>query len=165
MECRGTADALAPVDPTESGRFRTWLHAVTRNIALRHEERRQGPRAREVTFDSVAIEPAAREAILSVVFDRSWARALVRRAEVRMRREAATDSDRRRIDLLRQRFVDGLSIKDIAVATSEDAARLHKEYARVRKTFKWALRREISDHDGRSPTEVEAECARLLSLL
>ncbi|MEZ6197971.1 MAG: sigma-70 family RNA polymerase sigma factor [Planctomycetota bacterium] len=165
MACLAEDGALARLDPEGAGRFRTWLYAVTRNIARRHEERRQGPRGQEDALDSEAQALAARDATLSVVFDRSWARAMTRRAAQRMQREASTPEERRRLELLRQRFEEGLSIREIAAETGEEPARLHKDYARAREWFKECLRREVAEHGGRNPAEVERECAELLERL
>lgn len=164
LTCLGESSALRNLSEESAGRFRTWLFGVTRNIARRHEERGRGAIAREDPLDDQsARELKDREEALSLLFDRAWARAMTRRAAARMRSEAGTDEDRlREVELLRLRFEEGRPIREIATLWKIDATRVHKSYARARERFQSALRREIADHGGRTPAEVEAECRELL---
>ena len=110
---------------------------------------------------------AGGEEALSQVYDRAWAKAIVREAAERQsalathRGEAAL----RRVELLRLRFHDGMPIREIARLWGLDAAFLHHEYARARQEFHSALRDVIAFHHPGSPEEVDRACAQLLALL
>jgi RNA polymerase sigma-70 factor (ECF subfamily) len=104
---------------------------------------------------------------LSHVFDRAWARAVVREAAERQAVLAAEAGEAavRRVELLRLRFHDGMPIREIARLWDMDAAVLHHEYARARREFLAALRDVIASHHPGSREVVDGECAQLLSLL
>jgi RNA polymerase sigma-70 factor (ECF subfamily) len=107
------------------------------------------------------------EASLSRVFDRAWARALLREAGrlQEQRARLAGEAACQRLELLRLRFHEGLPIQEIARRGSTDAASLHHEYARARQEFKAALLEVVAFHHSGSPAEVEQECANLLTSL
>jgi len=166
MDCFRAEGALGRVERDHRAGFRTFLHGVVRNVALRHEER--AGRAREQapsTFDAERVSDASEP--LSRLWDKSWARALLARAGERQKRWAEQDGEagRRRIELLRLRFREGLPIRDIAEKWGMDPAVIHAEYRRAREEFKDALREEVSFHNPGAPTAIEKECEELLSLL
>lgn len=107
------------------------------------------------------------EAALSVLFDRAWARRVMKDAAVRQSERAAEGGEAaiRRVELLRLRFQEGLPIRAIAERWQEDAARLHHEYAKARAEFKQALLEVISFDHPQSADAAEAECSQLLALL
>lgn len=164
LECFRADGALSRLDPDGSGAFKTWLYAVVRNVALRHEERarlkREGPPPSDVDLGRIA----AADESLSVLFDREWARAILRRASERQREWALRDGDagRRRLELLEQRFGEGRPIRDIARQWNMDADRLHAEFRRAREEFKRALRAEVEFQNPGSPSAIDKECLRLL---
>src|SRR4029077_13243403 len=108
-----------------------------------------------------------REEALSRVYDRAWAKAVVREAAERQAVLAAHRGEAalRRVELLRLRFHEGMPIREIARLWGLDAASLHHEYARARQEFRSALRDVIALHHPGSPEEVDRECAQLLVLL
>ncbi|MHC5011980.1 MAG: sigma-70 family RNA polymerase sigma factor, partial [Planctomycetota bacterium] len=109
----------------------------------------------------------ADEQSLGAVFDRAWARALLREAAARQRREAEHKGEAavERIELLRLRFEDGLPIREIARRWSTDASRLHHVYATARKEFLRCLEGVVRyHHPGATSDEAEQECRRLLEL-
>ena len=166
VDCFREEGALGRADPSRGARFRTFLYGVARNVALRHEER---GRLRKETQGESGFEHAvpADESSLSVVFDRSWARALMRRAMDRQRQRAATAGAEalRRVELLRLRFQEGLPVRDIAARWGEDPAAVHRWFRKAREEFREALVEEVRFHHAGTPAEVERECAALLELL
>jgi RNA polymerase sigma-70 factor (ECF subfamily) len=156
--------ALARVDPSRPGGFRAFLWGVTSKVALRCETRRARRRGRDGALPD---DVPAQEDGASTVFDREWARAVMKRAAERQRRAAALlgDDAVRRCDLLRLRFEEAMPIRDIAARWEVDADALHHEYARARREFREALRAEVAFHHAGPPGEVDAECGRLLALL
>jgi len=134
---------------------------VVRNVARQYETRRA--RRREQMPPS-ELEVAARDATLSRVFDRAWAREIMRHAAERQAERAAVKGEEalRRVELLRLRFHDGLPIRDIACRWNADPARLHHEYAQARQEFRAALLEVVTFHRPGNATEAEAEVGELL---
>jgi RNA polymerase sigma-70 factor (ECF subfamily) len=155
------------LDRADRGRgFRAFLVGVVRNVARRLEAEHGRHRERQAPSDMDLEGVADGEATPTRAFDRAWARALLRDAARRLEQRAAADgAARRRVELLRLRFHDGLPIREIARRWQADAAVLHREYARARQEFKAALAEVVAFHRPGTPAEVEQECANLLSLL
>ncbi len=106
------------------------------------------------------------EASLTHVFDRAWARALVREAGRLMAKKAEPNGAAlRRVELLRLRFQESLTIRAIAELWQEKAANLHHEYAKARQEFHTALREVVRFHLPSQSEDVEQECLNLLLLL
>jgi RNA polymerase sigma-70 factor (ECF subfamily) len=167
IECLRDGGLLDVVRPDRPGGFRAFLYGAVRNVALRTEAQRARQLAREpmvaIDFQSVP----GREEALSRVYDRAWAKAVMRQAADRQsvlasqRGEAAL----RRVELLRLRFNEAMPIREIARLWDLDAATLHHEYARGREEFRSALWDVIAFHHPGRPEDVDRECAQLLSLL
>lgn len=165
MDCLREGGALGRLDPERSGRFRSWLFAVVRNVALRYEERRARQGQREPQQPEEGPELKADEATCSIAFDRAWAQTLIRGAVLRQKELARSEARKRRVELLRLRFQEGLPIREIAQRWDREASWVHHQYAEAREEFKEALRAEVIHHGGRSPAEVERECAEILQRL
>jgi RNA polymerase sigma-70 factor (ECF subfamily) len=167
IECLRDGGLLDRARANRPGGFRAFLYGAVRNVALRAEALRARRLARE-PMSAIDLEgiPDDEEA-LSRVYDRAWAKAIVREAAERQsvlasgRGEAAL----RRVELLRLRFHEGMPIREIARLWGLDAASLHHEYARARQEFRSALRDVVAFHHPGTPEEVDRECAQLLSLL
>jgi RNA polymerase sigma-70 factor (ECF subfamily) len=167
VECLRDGGLLDRARDDRPGGFRAYLYGAVRNVALRAEAMRASRLARE-PMNAIDLEgvPDGEEA-LSRVYDRAWAKAIVREAAERQsvlasgRGEAAL----RRVELLRLRFHEGMPIREIARLWGLDAAALHHEYARAREEFRSALRDVIASHHPGSPEDVDRECAQLLSRL
>src|SRR5581483_5964729 len=100
---------------------------------------------------------------LSRVFDRAWAKAILREA-ARVQEErarAAGERALRRVELLRLRFHEGLPIREIARRWNVEAAGLHHEYARAREEFRAALLDVVAFHHAGGAGAVEEECRKL----
>lgn len=164
LECFRDAGALKRLDDARSSSFRTFLYGVVRNVGRRYEER--AGLGREVNPPS-GFDVDAGQDSLALVFDRSWAQAVLDRAGERQRAWAERDGDegRRRLELLHLRFVKGLPVRDIAAQWKSDAAVLHEELRKARKEFKAALREEVRFHLRGPGDAVDRECLHLLSLL
>jgi RNA polymerase sigma-70 factor (ECF subfamily) len=159
VECFRDHGALARVEPGRSGGFRAFLRGVVRNVARRVEERHARRRERRAPHD---FDVASDDESLGEVFDRAWARALVRQAfALQMERARSQgDPEARRAELLRLRFVEGKTLGEIAADTDRDAGKLRYESARALKEFEAALLEVVRRHhpDGDAPEE----CRRLL---
>lgn len=161
VECFKPGGPLGRADAA-TGDFRGFLHGVVRNVALRWEERRRDA-ARRV--HEPYQEVADVEATVSQVFDREWARTLVREAAELMRRQAVDDGARLRVELLRLRFGADLPVRDIAVRFAMTSEAVHRAYARARDEFRVCLRQVVSCHAVRTEAELDDECRRLSALL
>jgi RNA polymerase sigma-70 factor (ECF subfamily) len=160
VECFRAGGLLEKADPERGGGFRAFLLGAVRNVARRHEARRQpaGPLPPNLLADDTGPAEA---------FDRAWAKSLLREA-ARVQEEAARQSGpaTRRVQLLRLRFGDGLAIREIALRWGEDAAKLHQEYATAREEFRAALHTVVAFHQPNAPPgEIDRACAELLALL
>jgi len=167
LDCFRDGGALERVVP-RGGSFRAYLYGVARYVALRQETK--GGRARERQApDSGLLEgiPADHPS-LGRVFDRAWAERVVGQARAR-HAEAAQgggDAPRRRFELLRLRFEDGLPIRDIATKWGEDPARIHHDYADARAEFRRHLLAAVTTYlHAPTPEAAEEECGRLLECL
>jgi RNA polymerase sigma-70 factor (ECF subfamily) len=167
LVCLREGGALDRARPDRPGGFRAFFYGLVRNVALRFEQRRARSLARRAPEPAEADELPAREDSLSRVFDRAWARAIMREAAARQagRADAIGPAARRRVELLRLRFHDGLPIREVARLWQDDPATLHREYARAREEFKAALLDVMAEYHPDSPAQADRECAELLALL
>ncbi len=166
VDCFRESGALERVDPERGTRFRTFLFAVVRNVALRHEERR-ARRKEQQQETGFGERHATDDDALSRVFDRAWAQALMRRA---MQRQAASadesgDAAAQRVEILRLRFQEGLPIREIAERLRMEPSVVHRQYRTAREEFQAALIAEVRFHNDGTDAEVRRECASLLELL
>lgn len=167
VECLRHGGVLDRASPDRPGGFRAFLYGVVRNVALRFEQRAHQRRDRQAPDSQAEGEIADRDDPLSHVFDRAWARSIMKEAAERQakRAEQLGQAALRRVELLRLRFQEGLPIREIAHRWNEDAPYLHREYARAREEFHRALIEVMEFHHPGSRAEAERECARLIVLL
>jgi RNA polymerase sigma-70 factor (ECF subfamily) len=167
VECFKSGGVLDQADHDKLGSFRAFLLGVVRNVALRYETRKLPVKEVQAESGFEPEDPKAAEERLSRVFDRAWAEAVVREAGVRQDERArilGADA-RRRVELLRLRFHDGLNIRDIAARWNLEARVVHREYARARQEFEEALREVMQFHYPGQPSSAENEIGHLLELL
>lgn len=167
VDCLRENGALARYDPEKGPAFRAFLYGIVRNIARRTEQRPRRSKEQQAQASSHAAAQALDEESLGAVFDRSWARARLREAGALQRTEASTkgQAGRERIDLLRLRFEQGLSIQEIAERWNTEASRLHHVYATARKEFQRCLTTVVRfHHPAATPAELKQECLHLLEL-
>jgi len=159
--------ALSRVEPDREGGFRPFLYGVVRNVAMRTETAGRRRKEAQAATRILNETPGPTEEQLSQIFDRAWARTVMREAAERQRESAAAagESARRRVELLRLRFHEGLPIRRIAALWNADPEHLHREYARAREEFRDALRAVVAFHHPAGREAVERECAQLLAML
>jgi len=163
VDCFRANGALARVEQGRGGSFRAFLRGVARNVGMRIETERRR-RAREEGADLDAL--TSDDETASQAFEREWARSVMREAAERQVAAAVTPEARRRVELVRLRFHEGLPIREIAARWQEDAARLHHEYARSREEFRKALVEVVAfHHPSITPADAEKEATDLLALL
>jgi RNA polymerase sigma-70 factor (ECF subfamily) len=167
IECLRDGGLLERAQADRPGGFRAFLYGAVRNVALRAEARRARQLAREPGEVVDLQRIAGGEEALSRVYDRAWAKAVVREAAERQSALAAQlgEAAVRRVELLRLRFHEGMPIREIAGRWGRDTASLHHEYARAREEFRSALREVVAFHHPGSNADVDRECAQLLKLL
>jgi RNA polymerase sigma factor (sigma-70 family) len=158
---------LQRAEPDAPGGFRAFFYGVIRNVARRAESRHGRRRDQQPATAFYGETPDEQEPRLSAIFDREWARGMMRDAADRQREaaRAAGPEAQRRVELLRLRFYEGWPIREIARLWKTDAADLHREYARARKEFRKALAEAVAYHHPGSAAAVERECEELLALL
>jgi RNA polymerase sigma factor (sigma-70 family) len=163
VECFKPSGVLGKANDSPGDGFRPFFHGVLRNVARRHEERQNADRSHRGRLQ----DAAADESSLGKAFDRAWAVSLLREA-ARVQAELAGDDERkrRRVELLRLRFQEGLPIREIAGRWDADPAKLHHEYATARDEFRSALHRVLTFHMPTAPAaDVDAAGRELLRSL
>jgi RNA polymerase sigma-70 factor (ECF subfamily) len=167
VECFRTGGALCRVDTSGNQTFRAYLYGVVRNVARRMESRHAAELAKRRgdpdDFDGVVSD----ESTLSHVFDRAWAKSIMRQAGKRHEELARLAGEKalRRFELLRLRFEEELPIRQIAQKWNIDSAVLHREYRKAREEFRAALIEVVRFHHPGSDTEVNREAEALLAML
>ena len=166
VECLRSNGALARADASR-GELRALLYGVACNVARRFEDAASQREARANGASSVFAELPAREASLSVQFDRAWALSIVRAAADRMRAHAehGTAEQRRRVELLQMRFAGGLPIRTIAAEWGVEPELVHKAYGRAREEFRDCLREVLGELAPRPRAVGDDELERILELL
>lgn len=166
VECFKRGGVLDRHAEITRGSFRSFFYGVVRNVALRFEGRkareREAQPATEFDFDEVT----GADEHLSEVFDRAWARSLLKEAVVRMGREAleADEAARERVRLLHHRFYDGMTIREVARRRKLDEQSAYREFQKALKEFKSVLREVVTFHCPDSPAQAEQEFDLLVSL-
>jgi DNA-directed RNA polymerase specialized sigma24 family protein len=164
LECLKPGGVLDRADPAR-GDFRGLLFGVTRNVAQRYEERAL-ERGQVRPDDDWLRDTAADQAGQETLFDRNWARALLRLSRRRHRALALADGEagKRRIEILERRFGDDQAIRDIAASWGVPAQEVHRAYRKARGEFYGCLRQVVAHHAAPG-TDVDSECRRLLLLV
>jgi RNA polymerase sigma-70 factor (ECF subfamily) len=166
VECLRENGVLANAD-SERGDMRGLLFGVSRKVAARFEERARTRAGRDRAAGSAIDAIHARESSLSTVFDREWARTMLRLAgdQMRTRAQEGSSEARSRVELLRLRFAEGLPIREIAAKWAAEPEALHRAYAKAREEFRGCLRTVVAEHAVRSEADLEGEVARILDLM
>ena len=167
LECFKRGGVLDRVEPERAGGFRAFLYGVVRNVALRVESPGPARVERQPPSDFSLDDMEGNEEHLSRVFDRAWARSVMKEAAAL---QAAWAEDRgtaavRRVELLRLRYEEELPIPEIARRWETQPDRLYPEFTRARGEFRQALREVIGFHHPDSADDVDREYERLMALL
>jgi len=167
VECLREKGVLERARESAPAGFRAFLYGTLRNVARRVEERRRerrdAPGSR--SFHADGLEDG--EDRLSHVYERAWARSVVREAARAYAEQGRRDGGalQRRVELLELRFQQDIGIAEIARTWGVDPADLHHEYARARQEFLDVLREVVAFHNPGAPEAVKRECRELLASL
>ena len=167
MECFQSGNPLARVDQSKSRGFRPFLYGIVRNVARRFESRINSETQQRthghIDVDAIPVDDSQ----LSQIFEREWARSIMRQAaeQQRTRAEQLGDAALARVELLRLRFEEELPIREIAKLWQVDAPVLHREYAKARQEFKDSLRQVVAFHFTGSHVDLQREIAAILAAL
>ena len=167
VECFKEGGVLERASPGNVRSFRAFLLGVVRNISLRFESRGRGRKEVQPPTDFSPADMTGEEQRLSLVFDRAWAKALLREAVTRHGERArilGKDAERR-VELLRLRFQEGRKLRDIAEAWQTEHATVKKQNARALQEFEEALREVIVFHYPNLPAEAEKEMTSILAMI
>ena len=143
-----------------------FLFGIVRNVALMAEKKNRKLRGTERSGELYEDGLQDNAESPDEVFDRAWARSLVREALARQSDRARNDGEEavRRFEILRLRFQDNMPIRDIAHLWKIDRDRLHHEYAKAREEFKTALREVLALEKPDSPGEIERLLSEVISV-
>jgi RNA polymerase sigma factor (sigma-70 family) len=166
VECLRSQGVLSRADPSR-GDISGLLYGVACNVAKRFEQHASERNGRAEGSVSAFADLPAREASLSVQFDRVWALAMVREAGELMRVRAArgTTGEQQRVELLKLRFAGGLPIREIATQWNVEPEVVHRSYRKAREEFRACLRDVLGELSLRPEGVREEEIARILVLL
>ena len=164
VACFKEHGALSRANAVTRG-FRAFLLGVARNTALHMERTRARRSSRE--HAGIGSEVMVDDASLSRIYDRSYARAIMREAAAHMTERAGEpgSAGRRRVELLRLRFEEGLPIRDIARLWRREPDEIHREYAKAGREFRSALRDVVGISERCAQDRLDRECDMLLGLL
>jgi RNA polymerase sigma-70 factor (ECF subfamily) len=164
VECLRSGGPLHRADRSRASSFKAFLLGIVRNIARRIEEKSREWR-QEDSADLRKV--AANDTSLGLVFDRAWARVLLRQAAQLQTKQAISrgKAAERRVELLKLRLLENRPIREIADEWGISAEHLHRQYAVARKEFKSALRQVVAFHYPGAIGKLEQKCRELLEAL
>jgi len=158
---------LGKAEQDRPGGFRAFFYGVVRNVALTAEKK--GARRPQAPGSVLYRMKDAGEKgeSPSAVFDRAWARSLLKEARFvySTQTRAAGEREARRAKILDLRFQKGMPIREIAALWKADATFLHGEYAQAREEFKKVLMDVIAAEHPGSRAEVDKVLANLLEIM
>lgn len=165
VECLKSDGVLERAEPGR-GDFRGLLFGVSRNVARRFEERAMQLGRLLPEEENWRERVASDEAGQATLFDRSWARSMMKAAGKlhRERAQAEGESGQRLIEILVRRFQNNEEIREIAADWGVPAQEVHNAYRKARTDFHRCLREVIARHAPEG-ADLDQECQRLLELL
>lgn len=147
VECLRMGGVLDRIDEIRKRSFHSFFYGVCQNVARTHERRirRDRDECEEVTEALPDDDPG-----VSAAFDRAWARAVLSEALDLQRERAGVLGPEAlaRVDLLQQRFHDGIPVREIAARSGEPAEKLHRQLTRGRTEFQTCLREVMREQVG-----------------
>lgn len=165
VRCFSDHGPLERATSEAEGGFRGFLYGICRNVARELESKRRGRHEVGAGALDALLDDEPR---LSTIFDRAFARTLMRDARdlFHERSLAGGGEAMRRFEILGQRFEENLPIRTIAARRGLDPAKVHKEYARARAEFREALLDVVRDQNpNRTDQQIDSMARRLVQLL
>lgn len=163
LQCLRPGGGLSSIDRLRNRDFRAYLYGIIRNVARMTE--RKELRTREVG-SGLEADPAPDDSGLSRVFDREWSRAMICEAvELQRTRLEGSPPGQHRLELLRLRYEDEISIQKIADRLGQPAHAVQRELVRAHDEFRSTLVEVLEQHRGAPILEVEKELRALFQLL
>lgn len=142
------------------GRFRAYLVAIAKNVALNHLERerakRRGGHLQRVPLESTP-EPSA--PAVDVQFDACWCRSLIQMALDQLRKD-----NPRQYEVMRLHLEEELTQKELGVRIGRTAEQVRTDIHRARRRLIEAIKREIARYSS-SREEFEEELSMFLGAL
>ena len=165
VECLRAGGVLDRIEDLRKNSFRGFFYGVIRNVARTHE--RRWIKSGEETVDESISGLRSADESLSRVFDRAWARAVIKEAIDYMKDQARVQDVAavRRIDLLRLRFFESTPVREIAEQWAEPAEKLHRELTKAREEFAECLREVLRMQLGGNHERIDHHLSRLRELL
>jgi RNA polymerase sigma-70 factor (ECF subfamily) len=165
LQCLKREGALESVDPARPGGFRAYFYGIARNVAADLERKSSRRRERQIPSEVPDREPESREASLSRVFDRAWARMVTREARSLMAARAGQGGTAaQRLRALELRYQEGLPARDIAARLGIAAEAAYQVLHKARREFRTALLEVMASYHPRDSREdLEQRCAALLA--
>lgn len=160
LECLKAGGALERASAKKCTRFRAYLGGITRNVALRYQERQMLQPDTLDRADTVSDPGPA----IAARLDAAWSHAVLGEVMALLVHESATSATARmRLAVLRMRHEEGSSPAEIAAALNITPVRVHYLTAEAKRDFRNALLSVVSQQNpGLTRAEVEAECVALL---
>lgn len=167
LVCFRDDGALSTAEQGRGPGFRAYLRGVARNVARTFERRVQASRVRRGDAPADVEGLTGDDPEAATLFDREYARSLLRTAGKRMRTDTnrQTEAHRRRAELLTLRFEQGLTIKDIAERWQVDNKWLHHQYEQAQKEFRACFRDVVAESEQLEGAALDRECDELLGSL
>lgn len=167
LECLKPGGVLEKAAPGLGSGFRAYLYGVVRNVARSVADRRRRAAVDQASSDVLAGVPDEDAGAADEALDREWLRTLVREVVELQEAEAPFKGDaaRRRIDLIRLRFLEGLSVPEIAERWKCEASRVHHIHAHARREFRECLHRVLERHHPDDPEGAGRELEETLRAL
>lgn len=165
LQCFKAGGALERLDPDRPGGFRAFLFGIARNVANDLDARRQRRREQDERpgFGTIPSD----EQSLSGVFDRAWARMLMREArELIEHRSRGSKPEALRVEALRLRYESGMPSREIARAMKLEANVVYQMLTEARREFRGALLEVMASyHPQATRGELERLCLDQLRAL
>jgi RNA polymerase sigma-70 factor (ECF subfamily) len=167
LECLREDGVLERAGATPPKQFRTFLLGVVRNVARRLEAHHGLRVADPLPTDYQRHGGVDDASDPTRVFDRTWARNIVRQAQQNLlaRLQRGSEAAQARAHLLYQRYMMDLTVAEIAARTGESTRRIHHRLEETRAEFAKELGQLVAADMSGSADEVRLECQRLLGML
>lgn len=166
LQCLRPGGALSSIGRLRNRDFRAYLYGIIRNVARMTERKEQRTRGVVEAASELESDGAPDDSGLSRVFDREWSRAMICEAVALQRtRLAESSAGQHRLELLRLRYEDEISIQKIADRVGQPMHTVARELIRAQDEFRATLVEVLEQHRGAPILEVEKDLRELFQLL